>query len=89
VFARDDGAVLEPEVEQVAVNEEVVAGPRHAREEGVEGRRNGDGDLAEVSVGDDDDPARRGEGGGSGGRHGPKLGAVSRSGKPISRNRIA
>src|SRR2546422_2314302 len=54
VTARDDRAVLEPEIEQVAVDEKGVAEIGHRVEESV--KRDGDRgrDLAEMSVGDDD-----------------------------------
>src|SRR5213596_3827742 len=65
VTARDDRAVLEPEIEQVAVDEKGVAEIGHRVEESV--KRDGDRgrDLAEMSVGDDDHT-----GGGEG--HGPQ-----------------
>src|SRR3989441_2624518 len=63
VTARDHRAVFEPEIEQVAVDEERVAEIGHRVEESV--KRDGDRwrDLAEMSVGDDDH-TRGGEGGG-------------------------
>src|SRR3989449_111256 len=65
VTARDHRAVFEPEIEQVAVDEERVAEIGHRVEESV--KRDGDRwrDLAEMSVGDDDH-TRGGEG------HGPQ-----------------
>src|SRR5438270_6956730 len=65
VTARDHRPVLEPEIEQVAVDEERVAEIGHRVEEPV--KRDGDRgrDLAEMSVGDDDHT-----GGGEG--HGPQ-----------------
>src|SRR5207244_11270403 len=65
VTARDHRAVLEPEIEQVDVDEERVAEIGHRVEESV--KRDGDRgrDLAEMSVGDDDHT-----GGGEG--HGPQ-----------------
>src|SRR2546422_11153345 len=64
VPARDHRAVFEPEIEQVAVDEERVAEIGHRVEESVE--RDGDRwrDLAEMSVGDDDH-TRGGGGGGA------------------------
>src|SRR5437667_145649 len=65
VTARDHRAVLEPEIEQVAVDEERVAEIGHRVEEAV--KRDGDRgrDLAEMSVGDDDHTR-------GGGGHGPQ-----------------
>src|SRR3989442_665343 len=65
VTARDHRAVLEPEIEQVAVDEERVAEIGHRVEESV--KRDGDRgrDLAEMSVGDDDHTR-------GGGGHGPQ-----------------
>src|SRR2546425_4547304 len=64
VTARDHRAVFEPEIEQVAVDEERVAEIGHRVEESV--KRDGDRwrDLAEMSVGDDDHTR-------GGGGHGP------------------
>ena len=72
VFAGNHGAVLEPEVEQVAVDEEVVARLRHTLEKRVERGLDGDRNLAEMRIGDDDDPPRGAKGGGRSGRHGPQ-----------------
>src|SRR5439155_26194777 len=66
VTARDHRAVFEPEVEQVAVDEERVAQIRHGVEEAMKRRGDRGRDLAEMSVRDDDHT-----GGGEG--HGPKL----------------
>src|SRR2546427_163045 len=65
VTARDYRAVLEPEVEQVAVDEERVPEIRHRVEETVKRDSDRGRDLAEMSVGDDDHT-----GGGEG--HGPQ-----------------
>src|SRR2546427_3364114 len=65
VTARDHRAVLEPEIEQVAVDEERVAEIGHRVEEPVKRDSDRGRDLAEMSVGDDDHT-----GGGEG--HGPQ-----------------
>src|SRR6266566_5095957 len=65
VTARDHRAVLEPEIEQVAVDEERVAQVGHRVEEPVKRDSDRGRDLAEMSVGDDDHT-----GGGEG--HGPQ-----------------
>jgi len=54
VAARDYRAVLEPEIEQVAVDEERVPEIRHRVEETVKHGRDRGRDLAEMRVGDDD-----------------------------------
>jgi len=65
VTARDHRAVLEPEVEQIAVDEERVPEIRHRIEEAMKHGRDRGRDLAEMRVGDDDHA-----GGGEG--HGPQ-----------------
>ena len=65
VTAQDHRAVLEPEIEQVAVDEERVAEIGHRVEESVKRDSDRGRDLAEMSVGDDDHT-----GGGRG--HGPQ-----------------
>src|SRR5438093_10936364 len=65
VTARDHRAVLEPEIEQVAVDEERVAEIGHRVEEPVKRDSDRGRDLAEMSVGDDDHT-------GGGGGHGPQ-----------------
>src|SRR5438128_584189 len=47
-------AVLEPEVEQVAVHDELVPHLRDRIEEGVEGAGDGGGDLPQVGIGHDE-----------------------------------
>ena len=59
VTARDDRAVLEPEVEQVAVDEERVPEIRHGLEETVKRGCDRGRDLAEMCVGDDDHAGSR------------------------------
>src|SRR5206468_606583 len=69
VTARDHRAILEPEVEQVAVDEERVPEIRHRVEEAVKRGRDRGRDLAEMSVRDDDHA-------GGGQWHGPQASAV-------------
>src|SRR2546429_4718129 len=71
VTARDHRAVLEPEIEQVAVDEERVAQIGHRVEEPVKRDSDRGRDLAEMSVGDDDQSV-----GGTG--PGPKLGIAEK-----------
>src|SRR5213082_1586596 len=70
---RDHRAVLEPEVEQVAVDEERVAQIGHGVEEGVKTGLDCGRDLSQVSVGDHEH-AR--------GWHGPKVG-IQREGRKL------
>src|SRR5213596_1890922 len=72
---RDHRAVLEPEIEQVAVDEERVAQLGHGIEEGVEAGLERRRDLSQMSVGDDEH-ARGG--------HGGKLG-IRREGRKLLR----
>src|SRR5204862_7279157 len=70
-------AVREPEIEQVAVDQQVVARLRHSIEERVERRLRGLGHLAQVGVRDHEAP---------GGWHGHKLRKATerrKDGKPI------
>src|SRR5438445_404488 len=69
VPARDHGAILEPEVEQVAIDDEPVPEIRYRVEEAVKRGCDRRRDLAEMSVGDDHDT-----GGWQG--HGPQASAV-------------
>jgi len=69
VTPRDDRPVLEPEVEQVAVDEEGIPEVRHRVEEAVKRGRDRGRDLAEMSVRDDDHT-------GGGQWHGPQASAV-------------
>jgi len=66
VAPRDHGAVLEPEVEQVAVDEEGLAQVGNGLEETVERGLDCGWDLSQMGVGDDEHA----------GGHGPKLGAA-------------
>jgi len=58
VFAGDDALVFEPEVEEIARQHEVVAGPRHLVQKGVEGGAHGGRHLTKVCVRHDDNPRR-------------------------------
>ncbi len=64
VFAGDDAGVLEPEVEEIAGQHEVVSGSRHLVQKGVEGGAHRGRHLTKVRVRDDNDPRRARGGGG-------------------------
>jgi hypothetical protein len=66
MFAGDYTLVLEPEIEEIPRQDEVVAGLRHRFEEGMKRGPDARGDLAEVGVRDNEDARNRG-------RHGTKL----------------
>ncbi len=75
VTAGNHGAVLEPEIEQIPVDDERVSQVRDAVEKTMERGADRRGNLSEMSVGDDDDA--RGE------RHGPKLGTSAEARKRL------
>ena len=52
---RNHGAVLEPEVEQIAVDDERVSQVRDLVDEAMEKRADRGGSLSKMSVGDDED----------------------------------
>ena len=76
VFAGDDALILEPEIEQIAGHDEVVADLGYFFEEGVKRGPDAGWDLAEVGVRYDEDARNRGG-------HGPSLESWNRCRKPI------
>ncbi len=79
VFAGNDALVLEPEVEQVTHQHEVVPRPGDLLEKRVERRTDGGRHLAEVRVRHDDHPL-----GFVLARHGPSLGSWNHARKHIT-----
>src|ERR1041384_3007276 len=83
---RDDGAILEPEIEQVAVDHHGVSGVGHRFEKAMKCGGDRGWHLSEMRVGHDEHARCAGErlGRASGSRHGPKLGTPSEARKPVS-----